>query len=102
MLRKTSLAKRAFCARVNETSLAPFYSLTSGEFERFPTVSTPTISERVFVPPPPILFKYAGRWAEGMFTDPFLRFSSPVTFNDPFEFFPTIDLRGGRHAREFL
>jgi hypothetical protein len=65
-------------------------------------VIAPRSKKIVFEHPPPLLFKYVGHWAQSFFKDPFLRFSSPLLFNDPFEFFPIIKFRGAKYAREYL
>lgn len=46
--------------------------------------------------PPPILYWYSpiGAWFSAFFDQPYLRFSDPRTFNDPFEFRPTVTFRG--------
>jgi len=57
------------------------------------------LKDHVFVKPPVLPFKYAGSWVEKFFEDPHLRFSSPAVFNDPFDFFPTINLKINRQQR---
>jgi len=61
-----------------------------------------SIKEQASAEPPALLFKYAGDWVEGFFKDPnpYLRFSSPNNFNDPYDFFPTIKLKLNRKKRE--
>lgn len=57
------------------------------------------LKDHVFVKPPALLFKYAGTWVAKFFEDPCLHFSSPAVFNDPFDFFPTLNLKINRQLR---
>lgn len=61
-----------------------------------------SLREQVVREPPPLLFRYAGEWAESFFNEPFLRFSAATRFNDPFDFLTKIQIQAGKEVRKSL
>lgn len=61
-----------------------------------------SLREQVVREPPPLLFRYAGEWAENFFKEPFLRFSAATRFNDPFDFLAKIQINAGKEVRGSL